>query len=125
MNKYLTLFIICFVIMGSDFLFTKESKADNKCSSISGEWTGSKKGKGYEGSVNLTAEKNCSYTLYLGKKHVCWGNFSNNKNDVSFDYAQDCGSRGTVKVDGDNMTWVNTYTGDNYKIKMKRVNKGK
>jgi hypothetical protein len=56
----------------------------------------------------------------LGDEHICNGDFSNNKNNQSFYYAQDCGSKGAVNMDGDNMTWENTYTGWNYEIKLKK-----
>ena len=122
MKKILTIITLYFTILSIGFLLMKEAKAEKNCSSISGKWVGSKEGAGYEGDVKLNLKKDCSYILHLGDERICKGDFSNNKDNKSFDYAQDCGSEGTVEVDGDNMTWVNTYTGDNYEVKLKKGN---
>ena len=130
MKKLLTIITLYFTVLSIGFLgcsspapLMKEAKAEKNCSSISGKWVGSKEGTGYEGDVKLNLKKDCSYILYLGDEHICNGDFSNNKDNKSFDYAQDCGSKGTVEVDGDNMTWVNTYTGNSYEVKLKKGNR--
>ena len=64
--------------------------------------------------VNMTYFKKNGKILTPGKIKI--------KKGTKVTYKNKAGSRGKVTLEGDTLTWKNTYTGNNYKIIVKKNN---
>lgn len=88
------------------------------CSAVSGDWQGQKTGAGYQGPITISIAENCSYRWVGTSGLITPGRLRSAA--TGFSYSNNAGSRGLVSVSGDAMTWVNTYTGNNYEVVVRR-----
>lgn len=93
-------------------------------------WVGDKKGKGYEGPITIEFKDKCKTRMsgnstlnyvWVGSngKVVTPGRLTFSKSG-QISYSNTAGSRGDVALNSKSLVWVNTYTGKNYKVNVKR-----
>lgn len=121
--KYSVLAIAGMVLLGA---CTEETRSPTvtgvtspgACSEVSGDWQGQKTGAGYQGPITISIAENCSYRWVGTSGLITPGRLRSAA--TGFSYSNDAGSRGLVSMSGDTMTWVNTYTGNNYEVVVRR-----
>jgi len=112
--KYI-IFILLFFSSSSATLFAEGLS----CKEFEGEWIGNKKGGSYQGNLMIIFDDECKYKwtrpngkiITLGKIKI--------KNNKIF-YYNEAGSRGQVYFDKNMLTWKNLYTGNTYKVIVKK-----
>jgi hypothetical protein len=92
--------------------------AAGACASVAGEWRGEKVGAGYQGPITIVIRENCNYVWTGTAGTITPGRLS--VSSSGFSYANSAGSRGNVSLSGDIMTWVNSFTGNNYQVTVRR-----
>lgn len=92
--------------------------SQDACSAVSGDWQGEKTGGGYQGPITISIAENCSYRWVGTSGLITPGRLR--ATATGFSYFNNAGSRGLVSISEGNMTWVNTYTGNNYKVVVRR-----
>ena len=88
------------------------------CTEFEGKWEGNKVGAGYQIPITINFQANCKYE-WVETGGISTTGFITLKSDEIW-YANRAGSRGKVKKDGNELTWVNVWTGKNYEVKVKR-----
>lgn len=123
------IFLVTAAFLG---MLTTGAYADQpKCQDFeSSVWVGDKKGKGYEGAITIEFKDKCKTRMsgnstlnyvWVGSngKVVTPGRLTFSKNG-QIAYNNTAGSRGEVVLNSKNLVWVNTYTGKNYKVNVRR-----
>jgi len=86
------------------------------CKDFEGDWVGSKAGSGYQGAITIRFDANCSYN-WIGTN----GPITPGKLQIKAKkhwYTNQAGSRGEVTKTGNELYWVNTWTGNSYEVKV-------
>ena len=96
--------------------FTTSIAKDLSCETFSGEWNGNKKGAGYRGDLKIVFDDGCKYDIFKKNGKILTPGKIKIKKGTKVTYTNKAGSRGKVTLEGDTLTWKNTYTGNNYKI---------
>ena len=104
------------------FLTSAVNAAELNCGTFSGEWNGNKKGAGYKGDLKIVFDDNCKYDIFKKNGKILTPGKIKIKKGTKVTYKNKAGSRGKVTLEGDTLTWKNTYTGNNYKIIVKKNN---
>ena len=104
------------------FLTSAVNAAELNCGTFSGEWNGNKKGAGYKGDLKIVFDDKCKYKMLKSDGKILTPGKIKIKKGTKVTYKNKAGSRGKVTPEGDTLKWVNTYTGNNYKIIVKRNN---
>ena len=107
------------------FIGTFGAVADKlECKDFKGEWKGNKKGKGYQGDITILFDNNCNYK-WVGSngKIITPGKIKIKKENI-IGYNNRAGSRGKVTIEENTLTWKNVFTGNNYKVFVKKINTG-
>ena len=104
------------------FFISSVISAELNCETFSGTWEGNKKGAGYEGDLKIIFDDNCKYKMLKSDGKILTPGKIKIKKGTKVTYKNKAGSRGKVTPEGDTLKWVNTYTGNNYKIIVKRNN---
>ena len=104
------------------FLTSAVNAAELNCGTFSGEWNGNKKGAGYKGDLKIVFDDNCKYDIFKKNGKILTPGNIKIKKGTKVTYKNKAGSRGKVTLEGDTLTWKNTYTGNNYKITVKKNN---
>ena len=88
------------------------------CSSLAGEWVGKKDGFGYNGDITIVIKSDCSYEWLGSAGLITAGTLSPSAR--GFNYVNVAGSRGIVTISNQKATWVNTFTGANYRVEVSK-----
>ena len=116
MKIFIKVFITLFFLSLS---FTPSIAQELNCEYFEGEWKGNKKGKGYSGEISVIFENNCKYEWIGTKGLVTPGKLKIKKNN-KMTYKNKAGSRGKVTLEGNTLTFKNVYTGNSYKVIVKK-----
>ena len=98
------------------FLTSTVNAKDLSCEIFSGEWNGNKKGAGYRGDLKIVFDDGCKYDIFKKNGKILTPGKIKIKKSTKVTYTNKAGSRGKVTLEGNTLTWKNTYTGNNYKI---------
>ena len=110
---------ISITLLFLSFSFTPSIAQELNCEYFEGEWKGNKKGKGYSGEISVIFENNCKYEWIGTKGLVTPGKLKIKKNN-KMTYKNKAGSRGKVKLEDGTLTFRNAFTGNNYKVIVKK-----
>ena len=106
MNK-----LVCIAIL----LSSSHAIAQNlACSEFEGKWEGTWVNRGSQTPITINFQANCKYE-WVG---ITEGSLTLKSDEIW--YANKAGSRGKVKKSGDELVWVNTWTGNNYEVRVKK-----
>ena len=87
--------------------------------SLAGTWTGTQlQADGSSRPMTITFGDDGRYTWVSGGRTLTTGRLSGSVDAAGYNNA--AGSRGTVTVAGNTMTWRNTFTGNNYVVTVTR-----
>ncbi|MBM3645857.1 MAG: hypothetical protein FJ167_07135 [Gammaproteobacteria bacterium] len=89
---------------------------DISCKDLEGDWVGSKVGAGYTGALTIRFDANCAYEWIGTSGRVTLGKLQ--IKEKKHWYTNQAGSRGEVTKTGNELRWVNTWTGGNYEVKV-------
>lgn len=98
------------------------SQTEQICKDLEGKWEGKKVGgAGYQGSITIIFEKNdCSYYwLRADGSLITYGQLSLKEKEIF--YSNQAGSRGHVFKKDSELKWINTFTGNNYEVLVKKL----
>ena len=104
------------------FFISSVISAELNCETFSGTWEGNKKGAGYKGDLKIVFDDNCNYDIFKDDGKILTPGKIKIKKGTKVTYKNKAGSRGKVTLEDVTLTWKNTYTGNNYKIIVKRNN---
>jgi len=113
---FIKIFITLFFLSSS---FTPSIAQELNCEYFEGEWKGNKKGTGYSGEISVIFENNCKYEWIGTKGLVTPGKLKIKKNN-KMTYQNTAGSRGKATLEGSTLTFRNIYTGNSYKVIVKK-----
>ena len=116
MKFLIRIFISLFFLSSS---FTASIAQELNCEYFKGEWKGNKKGKGYSGEISVIFENNCKYE-WIGTRGLVTPGKLKIKANNKMTYQNRAGSRGKVTLEGNNLTFRNVYTGNSYKVTVKK-----
>lgn len=102
------------------FLSSTVNAKDLSCETFSGVWSGNKKGAGYKGDLKIIFDDSCKYDIFKKDGTILTPGKIKIKKGSKITYKNKAGSRGKVILEDDILTWKNTYTGNNYKIIVKK-----
>ena len=120
--KVLRMKLLVRIFISLFFLTSAVNAAELNCGTFSGEWNGNKKGAGYKGDLKIVFDDNCKYDIFKKNGKILTPGKIKIKKGTKVTYKNKAGSRGKVTLEGDTLTWKNTYTGNNYKIIVKKNN---
>lgn len=87
--------------------------------SLAGTWTGTQmRADGSSRPMTITFRDNGRYTWASGGQTITTGRLSGSVAEAG--YTNAAGSRGTVTIEGNTMSWRNTFTGNNYVVTVTR-----
>jgi len=89
---------------------------DVSCKDLEGDWVGSKTGSGYQGVITIRFDANCGYD-WIGTSGPITPGKLQIKSKKHW-YTNQAGSRGEVTKTGNELYWVNTFTGNSYEVKV-------
>ena len=114
--------IIFIILISTFFLISSVISDELNCEFFSGAWEGNKKGAGYKGDLKIVFDDNCNYDIFKDDGKILTPGKIKIKKGTKVTYKNKAGSRGKVTLKDVTLTWKNTYTGNNYKIIVKRNN---
>ena len=114
--------IIFIILISTFFLISSVISDELNCEFFSGAWEGNKKGAGCKGDLKIVFDDNCNYDIFKDDGKILTPGKIKIKKGTKVTYKNKAGSRGKVTLEDVTLTWKNTYTGNNYKIIVKRNN---
>ena len=133
MKNLTYLIYICLTLLFSlQYSFASKKECSQFLDTV---WEGEKVGKGYQGPITIKFKGKCTKPQFGGKyiqikyqwigksgKVVTPGKLKF-KNNGNIEYLNGAGSNGVVTINSSKLIWKNIYTGNNYKVNVKKINK--
>jgi len=113
--KKIKLFALISLLALSSTAYTQELPA---CSELDGRWIGSMVGSPHQGDILIVFDEGCRYEWTLASGLITKGKLDRKKTD--FWYRNEAGSRGKTKFKDGWLIWNNTWTGNNYEVRVKK-----
>ena len=120
------------LIISTQYSFASKKECSQFLDTV---WEGEKVGKGYQGPITIKFNGKCTKPQFSGKyiqikykwisksgKVVTPGKLKF-KNNANIEYLNGAGSNGVVTINDNKLIWKNIYTGNNYKVNVKKINK--